>query len=213
MDTQERENQTACLSQVQIPLLEYPKAQESKVVFSTVEKKLDRAEYFLNNFRNMARASGGLPHVKSEDLNKVRANLDGFFFELISSKELFLQGINDKYAHLTRREGTRIRLLKARLSGYPNALEVVELIEKEMSEGTWLSILTNYRDAAAHRELLGSHYVAIADGSPVRAYLHKDPEDPSKGGADLEVIPYCEQSLDKMKTFLGDLYSRLQITD
>ena len=182
-------------------------------MFNAVEKKLDRAEYFLNNVKDMAVASGGLPHVKATDQNKLRANLDAFFFELISSKDLFLQGVNDKYAHLARNDATDIKKLKPCLSGYANALVVVESIAKAISEeGTWLWALNNYRNAATHRELLGFHYEA-GRSEHVEAYLHKDPEDPSKGGADLEVIPYCEQSLDKMKAFLGDLYSRLQIAD
>jgi hypothetical protein len=45
----------------------------------------------------------------------------------------------------------------------------------------------------------------------VKTYLLKDPEDPSQGKADIEVIPYCEQSLEKMTKFLKELYSQLGI--
>jgi len=44
---------------------------------------------------------------------------------------------------------------------------------------------------------------------PVCAYLFKDPEDRSQGNADIEVIPYCEQSLNKLRNFLGQQYSKL----
>ncbi len=43
----------------------------------------------------------------------------------------------------------------------------------------------------------------------VKTYLNKDPYDAEKGNMDLEVIPYCEQSLDRMKRFLKKLYSEL----
>ena len=180
-------------------------------MFEAVTKKLERTEYFLNNIKDMALASGGLPHVKATDQNKLRANLDAFFFELLSSKDIFLQRVNDKYAHLRRKDGTKIGILKPHLVGYPNALAVVEAIEKEMSQGTWLWILNNYRNAATHCELLGFHYEA-GRSSHVEAYLHKNPEDPSQGHADIEVIPYCEQSLSKMKAFLDERYSQLHIT-
>jgi hypothetical protein len=42
-------------------------------------------------------------------------------------------------------------------------------------------------------------------------YLYKDPEDPSQGNAEVEVIPYCEQSLDKVRRLLENLYSQLEI--
>jgi hypothetical protein len=44
---------------------------------------------------------------------------------------------------------------------------------------------------------------------PLRAYLFKDPEDRSQGNANMEVIPYCEQSLDKLRDFLVRQYSKL----
>ena len=45
----------------------------------------------------------------------------------------------------------------------------------------------------------------------IKTYLFKDPEDPSQGNADIEVIPYCEESLQRMKDFLEEKYCRLGI--
>ncbi len=45
----------------------------------------------------------------------------------------------------------------------------------------------------------------------VKTYLFKDPEDPSQGNMDIEVIPYCEQSLQRMRGFLEQSYSKLGI--
>jgi hypothetical protein len=42
-------------------------------------------------------------------------------------------------------------------------------------------------------------------------YLYKDPEDQSKGRLDIGIIEYCEQSLDKMKKLLENLYAELGI--
>ncbi len=44
-----------------------------------------------------------------------------------------------------------------------------------------------------------------------QVYLLKDPDDPDQGRADVRIIEYCEQSLNKMKKFLEDLYSELKI--
>lgn len=44
-----------------------------------------------------------------------------------------------------------------------------------------------------------------------QVYLLKDPDDPDQGRADVGIIEYCEQSLNKMKKFLEDLYSELKI--
>ena len=41
--------------------------------------------------------------------------------------------------------------------------------------------------------------------------LFKDPEDPSRGNVDIEVIPYCEQSLKIMRDFLEESYSKLNV--
>jgi hypothetical protein len=187
----------------------------------------------------------------------MRTNLDCFFFEVISAKDFFLQGINDSYVGLAKNEATDIRQLKKCLerNDASNALEVVKSIEKELSDkDSWLWELNNYRNSATHRELLhlGHHaktqwvvdkatfekmQQAKAKGTLVikprfegeeesippsvprvdvkpedfKTHLLKDPEDPSQGNADVEVIPYCEQSLEKVTRFLKELYSQLSI--
>ena len=226
-------------------------------MFEGVNRKLERAEYCLQNLRTLASDAGGLAFIPREKQQAMRANLDCFFFEVISAKDFFLQGINDSYAGLAKNEGTDIRQLKICLKckGASSALEVVRSIEKELSDkASWLWRLNNYRNSATHRELLplwhdaqiragvdkatfekmqqtkakgmlvtelrfGGKEESIPPDVPrvdvnpenVKTYLLKDPEDPSQGHADMEVIPYCEQSLEKMTTFLKELYPQLGI--
>ena len=45
----------------------------------------------------------------------------------------------------------------------------------------------------------------------LRICLLNNPEDPLQGQADIEVIPYCEQSLTRMKELLERLYSELEL--
>jgi len=163
----------------------------------TVNFKFERAEYFLERL--------GAIQIGSQPW---RAYLEAFFFELISAKDFFLQTINDKYKlGLERDEATSIPKLKQRLSDKP-ALEVVESIEGKLSDpNSWLWKLNNYRNSATHRELL--HIGYVPSNSHVEAHLFEDPEDSKKGNMKLEVIPYCEQSLDTMRDFLEELYSKL----
>ena len=181
-------------------------------MFTGVNEKLERAGHFLGNLKTLAKDAGGFAHIKREKQQEMRANLDGFFFEIISAKDFFLQGINDKYVHLPKDEGTRIDQLKRCLDCGQNtkALDIVKSIERELtSKESWLWKLNNYRNSATHRELLHLGYVASTALEKVEVYLFADPEDPSKGNADMEVIPYCEQSLTQMKELLERLYSEL----
>jgi len=183
-------------------------------MFLGVEKKLERAAYCLNNLKALADEAGGFAYIKRDKQQAMRANLDCFFFEVISAKDFFLQGINDNYAKLPKDEGTKIDLLKRYLESkkHSHALEVVKSIEKKLSDkNSWLWRLNNYRNSAMHRDLLSIGYVASTSLANVEAYLFKDPEDPAQGNADVEVIIYCEESLKRMREFLERLYSELNV--
>ena len=221
-------------------------------MFSGVANKLERASYFLDNIKALAKAAGGFPYIKKRQ--ELRANLDAFFFELISAKDFFLQGINDHYKlGLRKQSATNTKKLISKLEsiGELTAINTVASIGDEISNKTsWLWILNNYRNSATHRELLHLGHVLkmditvekelfdkirqgnlkikpIYDGQDIssapdvkkvkvppeniKTYLFKDPEDPSKGNADIEVIPYCEESLQRMSDFLGEKYHNLGI--
>ena len=227
-------------------------------MFDEVNKKLERAAYCLENLKALASdaEAKGFAFVAPDKQQEMRANLDCFFFELISAKEFFLQKINDRYgAGLSKKQATEIDQLKCRLSD-ENAKDVVTQIEKLLSnENSWLWTLNNYRNSATHRELLHlgieAKVTSIIDDKhlfdkikkaqlegalvlrpifegqekeippgikrlpptreSVKVYLHNDPEDPSQGNMDIEVIPYCEQSLERMRDFLMELCSKLSI--
>jgi hypothetical protein len=183
-------------------------------MFEGVNRKLERAEYCLQNLRTLASDAEGFAHIPRERQQAMRADLDCFFFEIISAKDFFLQGINDKYAGLAKNEATDIRQLKICLKckDASNALEAVKSIEKELSgKDSWLWKLNNYRNSATHRELLHMGYVAGTTLGRVEAHLFKDPEDGKKGNMDTEVIPYCEQSLAQIREYLEALFSQLDI--
>jgi 2-hydroxy-3-keto-5-methylthiopentenyl-1-phosphate phosphatase len=197
-------------------------------MFKGVNEKLERAGYFLNNLKTLVDDAGGFSYIKRHKQQEMAANLDGFFFEIVSAKDFFLQGINDRYgAGLPKTEATDISKLKQRLTD-KNALRASTKIERLLAtKNSWLWKLNNYRNSATHRELL--HYWNKAEGPTfvvkegeepqfqiildpetigrtwvrridiqsenqefreTKTYLFADPEDPSKGRADIEVIPY-----------------------
>lgn len=224
-------------------------------MFIGVNEKLECAGYFLNNLRNLVEEAGGFPYIQKRQ--EMRANLDGFFFEIVSAKDFFLQGFNDHYSlGLRKQEATNIAQLKRCLEckSESKGFEIVALIEKQLStKDTWLWQLNNYRNSATHRELLhfghevnldieelllsdeiktrikqGKYRIKpILEGQEkttpkdvqkvdippedIKTYLFKDPEEPEQGNADLEVMPYCEQSLKQMREFLDSLYCRLGV--
>lgn len=230
-------------------------------MFEPVNKKLERAGYFLNNLKTLADEAGGFAYIKKQQ--EMRANLDGFFFEIISAKDFFLQGINDEYRlGLKKKAATDIGQLKCQLGltclqgtdsdtkSLGNALKAVETIGGLLSEkDSWLWTLNNFRNSATHREPLPFGHEAETDfvtddkelfekvrrgqvvlkpilagqereiplrvprvdvpRENIKTYLFKDPEDSSQGNMDIEIIPYCEQSLAQMKELLERLYSEL----
>ncbi len=236
-------------------------------MFEGVDKKLERAAYCLQNLKTLASDSRGFAYIPRERQQAMRANLDCFFFEIISAKDFFLQGIYDAcwVTSLKRHQVNESKLMAHLPDG--KAKQVVARIYDSLDdrnlrpeqrlhddEDSWLWRLHNYRNSATHRELLHlghhakTHWVvdkatsekiqqAKAKGTSaikprfegeeesippsvprvdvkpedVKTHLLKDPEDPSQGNADVEVIPYCEQSLEKMTRFLKELYSQLSI--
>lgn len=216
-------------------------------MFDGADKKLERASVLLNDLKRLANSAGGFAYIPRENSQRMRAYLDAFFFELVSAKDFFLQGINEKYAGLDRDKGTIIKKLKREIKD-EQALTVVQSIENKLSKrNTWQWILNNYRNSATHRELLhlgqvvtlpelgkelsdklAGHKIRlkpIFEGEEkttssnvrridiplgnIKTYLFKDPEDPSQGNLDIEVIPYLEQALENMKTWLEGLYDTL----
>jgi len=133
-------------------------------MFKGVYEKLERAGYFLNNLKKFAEDAGGFPYIKERQ--EMRANLDGFFFEMISAKDFFLQGINDKYGSLLPRNKctTNLGQLIGLLGNDNNAAKAVTRIRSLLSrENSWLWRINNYRNSATHRELLHLGHKAVID--------------------------------------------------
>ncbi|MHA1973023.1 MAG: hypothetical protein ACTSW1_08520 [Candidatus Hodarchaeales archaeon] len=190
-------------------------SREGAALFEDPTKKLQRAEYFLTHLIYLADKAGGLAYVQRDKQQEMRATIDGFFFELISAKDFFLQAINDVYKlGLARDEATRISNLKRCLNckNCKAALSVVKKLEQKLSNSnSTLWQINNYCNSATHRELLHMGFVASTSDTDVRIYLFNDPEDPKQGNALKEVIPFCSDFLKYMTNLFNDYYLELGI--
>lgn len=178
-------------------------------MFDSVSKKLEAARYFLNNLKSLAEEAGGFAHVESSKRIEADANLDGFFFELISAKDFFLQEVNKKFnSCLESKKVSEDNLLFLNIP--QNAKEQVKKIKDKLSDdSTWLWRINNYRNVATHRRLFQRGFVASSQAERVKVYLFKDPDEPEKGNSAIEIIPYCEGALKQMTEFLEELYAQL----
>jgi hypothetical protein len=117
-----------------------------------VEEKLKAAEYFLNELKKLEKEFGNLA---SADLSLVLVNLDGFLFETISAKNMFLQEINRNFnGGLLSNQVDEYRLINSKTLE-EKAKRVAEQIKQDLiNENSWLWRLNNYRNATAHRSIL-----------------------------------------------------------
>jgi hypothetical protein len=179
-------------------------------MFLGTRKKLKRAEYFLNNIKALADEAGGFSYiVKQEEL---RSNLDGFFFEIISAKDFFLQGINDVYGlGLTKNRATDINQLITKLKGRSlnEAVTLLTSFKTLLYDGdSWLGKLNNYRNSATHRELLtfGYHVTLPLDKDLIdKLEKGKVKIKPIYEGETIEIpadVPRIEVPRENIKTYL-----------
>jgi len=176
-------------------------------MFDSVSKKLEMARYFLDNLKSLAEEAGGFAYIQSSKRIETDANLDGFFFELISAKDFFLQEINDKYEAEVPGKCPNMEkaLLNADVLPEHVKSQVMRIKGLLSDPNSWLWRLNNYRNCATHRQLIHRYYTANLPTKEVKSYLLRDPDEPSSGPLDMEIIPYCEKSLEQMTDFLEQL--------
>lgn len=196
-------------------------------MFDSVSEKLKAAEYFLHKLKSLEKQAGHLAHADGQIR---RYQLDGFLFEIIAAKDLFLQEINFIFkGPFKRSEVTLDKLLSVAVD--VKEKNVLLEIKRSLSDNAnWLNRLNAYRNVTAHRALMGQH-IKVSLGTaifrintrPLEAiksilkipkeninsvsiHLAKNPDDPSQGACEKEIIPYCEDSLRRMRNFLSQLY-------
>ena len=157
-------------------------------MFAGVNVKLGRAGYFLNRIKILQQDISNFAIIDRPKEQEFRANLDGFFFEIISAKDFFLQGIINQYGMPKVKATERKRLIKElEAHDLNDAAKVVRQIDKLLDvknlrpeqklrddQDSWLWRLNNYRNSATHRELL--HYWNIAEGPTIPVKAGEEPQ-------------------------------------
>ena len=117
-----------------------------------VEEKLKAAEYFLNELKKLEKEFGNLA---SADLSLVLVNLDGFLFETIAAKDMFLQEINRNFnGGLPSNKVNEDQLINSETLNNKEKSVVKQIKQALINENSWPWRLNNYRNATAHRSLL-----------------------------------------------------------
>jgi hypothetical protein len=180
-------------------------------MFESVDNKLESAKYFVDSLKCLERESGGV--LASAKPYIVTALVDAFLFEVIAAKDLFLQEVNDAFGLGLSRKDVREQTLlcNAKLPDQPKE-QVKELWCLLSDSNSWLWRLNNYRNAAAHRNIIKKRIVAVVGGTKeIQLFLDADPCDPLSKPMRKEIIPYCQESLTRTKDYLQKLYSGLDI--
>jgi len=178
-------------------------------MFDSVNKKLQMAQYFFDNLRALANEANGFAYISGSKRVQADANLDGFFFELISAKDFYLQEVNRKFSlGLRSKDVSEDNLLNCIMPDHVRGQ--VRVIKGLLSDrSNWLWKINHYRNVATHHRLFGRGFVANSSSESVRVYLFEDPDEPDMGNSDMEILSYCEASLAKLKKFLSDFYAGL----
>ena len=176
-------------------------------MFDSVEAKLEAAGCFIDLLKSLERESGGT--LASASPRIVTALLDAFLFEVIAAKDFFLQEVNDALGlDLSRKSVSEQELVRNPQLSIEARAQVKDLLRLSSDTNSWLWRLNNYRNAAAHRNIIRKKLVAVMGTDGVRLFLDADPYDPSSEPSDKEIIPYCEGSLGQMRGYLQKMHSQ-----
>ena len=170
-----------------------------------VQFKLDAARYFLDRLKELEQKAGSLvgPGIKRHD---VELNLDAFLYEVVGALDPLLQEINLAFGLGYKLKEVSMSNIIAKLP-QGSRLRKTLVTADEDTKG-WFYRLREYRNHSAHRKVIGFVInVTVGKGNGYEGeYLHKDPLDTSKGGADEKVIQYCHNSINRMEHLIDEIY-------
>ena len=170
-----------------------------------VQFKLDAARYFLKKLKELDKKAGSLVNSGISRFD-VELNLDAFLYEVIGAFDAQLQEINVAFQLPL---GERDVCTQSIINSLPNNSQRKGKIAQIHGDTQgWFWQLREYRNHSAHRRIIGfSTTVQVGSGTGERAvYLFKDPLNPNKGRADMEVVPYCQESLTNMEQIIEEIY-------
>ncbi|OGO24436.1 MAG: hypothetical protein A2144_01515 [Chloroflexi bacterium RBG_16_50_9] len=170
-----------------------------------VQFKLDAARHFLNKLKELDKKAGSL--VNSGILRfDVELNLDTFFYEVIGAFDAQSQEINVAFQLPLGERGVCTQSIINNMPNNSQTKKKLALIHGDTKGWFWQ--LREYRNHSAHRRIISFLITAqVGSGTGERAvYLFKDPLNPDKGRANMEVVPYCQESLTNMEQLIEEIY-------
>ncbi len=170
-----------------------------------VKFKIDAARYFLDRLGELEKKAGSLVNSGISRFD-VELNLDAFFYEVVGAFDAQLQEINVAFQRPLDERGV---VTQSIINNLPNNNQLKKKLARihRDTEG-WFWQLREYRNHSAHRRIIGfAITVQVGSGTGERAvYLFKDPLNPEKGKANIEVVPYCQESLTNMEQIIEEIY-------
>lgn len=165
--------------------------------------KLSAARRFLKQLEELDRKTGGLGNQSREEVD---LNLDCFLYELVGSLDPLLQQINLVFIRSLKPNKVNIKQITQCLPDINKLREKISNIDND--EKGWFWILREYRNHSAHRRVINWHFDAtLGTGKEGRdVWLRKLPLDVDSGRADEKILEYCQNSIERMKSLLSELY-------
>ena len=170
-----------------------------------VKFKLDAARYFLDRLGELEKKAGSLVNSGISRFD-VELHLDAFFYEVVGAFDVQLQEINVAFQLPLDERGVDTQGIIINLPNNNQLKKKLARIHGD-TEG-WFWQLREYRNHSTHRRIIGFVItVQVGSGTGERAvYLFKHPLNPEKGKANIEVVPYCQESLTNMEQITEEIY-------
>lgn len=149
---------------------------------------------------------------------KWEIEIENLVSHLIGARDALLFRINDKFGLGLKIRDVYLKNVNHKLTqiGRPDILKQLNdlLDPKIYPNGSWLSILTEIRNTGTHRSIINVRFehelkedLSAGNGSSssMRICFKEDPD------SSLEIIPYLEDRIQKMKQLIQDIMQRNQI--
>ena len=164
-----------------------------ELIENRVKFKLYAAEHHLKNLKALEKGNESMLHF--EGRIKWEVEIECFLSQLVGVRDAILVRINDKMGLKLKSKEAILRNIQIILNalGKTNLLERLKIFERS----NWFLALNKLRNDSMHRKLINVHIKAGT--SEAKVYLITDSQ------TELEVIPYLNDNLQKMKEMIEDI--------
>ena len=178
--------------------------QAGELIENRMEFKLYAAKQHLKNLRNLEQEGGSIGF--SKERVRWEMEIESFLFYVVGVRDSFLVKINDKLGLKLKEEEVYMNTIENKLNHLNEQHLLTDL--KNFNTSSCFRILKESRDQSTHRRLIEvrfSHglYEDLNAGTSrsvkPKVFLVADPD------KQLEIIPFLEDSLQKVEALLGQI--------